>query len=70
MTKLNFKINKFLTDVHKYSGSLCIGDAIEIIENLKKDDPYFNYFYDDNKDEFRNNVKKVKKNLQHLKCSL
>ena len=67
MTKLNFKINKFLTDVHKYSGSLCIGDAIEIIENLKKDDPYFNYFYDDNKDEFRNNVKKVIKELAAFK---
>lgn len=67
MIKLNFKINKFLTDVHKYRGSLCIGDALEIIENLKKDDPYFNYFYDDNKDEFRNDVKKVIKETTAFK---
>ena len=63
MTTLKYKITNFLSDVHKYNGTQFIGDALELIEQIKKkDDPYFDYFYNDDKDEFKNNVDNILKN--------
>lgn len=66
MTKLKYSITHALERVHKYSGVQYIGDALEIIEQIKKtDDAYFNFFYDDDKDEFKNNVDKIFKNKKY-----
>lgn len=63
MTTLKYKITNYLSDVHKYNGTQFIGDSLELIEQIKKkDDPYFDYFYNDDKEEFKNNVDNILKN--------
>ena len=59
MTKMKHKITKSLTTVHTYRGVLCIGDAHEIIDQIKKGDAGVNYFYDEGTESYINPAEKV-----------
>ena len=39
-----YKINQYNSSIHIYRGVLVIGDAYEMISEIKKGDAYFNFF--------------------------
>lgn len=55
-----YKINQYNSSIHIYRGVLVIGDAYEMISEIKKGDAYFNFFYDDKKtEEYINPIDKL-----------
>ena len=51
---------QWITNVHVYSLPLVVGDAHHIINQLKVGDAYFNYFYNDDNENFINEIDKIK----------
>ena len=56
---MKHKITHFLTTVHTYKGVLCIGDAHEIIDQIKKGDAGVNYFYNEGTESYINPAEKI-----------